>query len=324
MPLFDWSLATLQAYLPPLHPPHDLQTFWHTTLAANQAWSIAVRFVPVDAPMRLFDVLDVTFNGYQGQPIKGWLILPKDRSTEPLPCVVEYIGYGGGRGLPHEWLSYAADGYAHAIMDTRGQGSTWRQGDTPDIEESGSNPQHPGFMTRGVLHQDTYYYRRVYSDAVRMIEAIRSHPAIDGTRLAVTGASQGGGIALAVAALAPQIALCLPDVPFLCHIRTAAEMLDTLPYVEIARFCQVHRDKIERVFETLAYFDGVYLAPLAQAQALFSVGLMDDICPPRCVYAAYNHYAGAKEIAVYAYNNHEGGGAHHMVRKLAFLRAAWG
>jgi cephalosporin-C deacetylase len=50
---------------------------------------------------------------------------------------------------------------------------------------------------------------------------------------------------------------------------------------------------------------------------------MDTICPPSTVYAAYNHYAGPKEIRAYTYNNHEGGGNHHSLEKIRFLNALW-
>jgi cephalosporin-C deacetylase len=112
-------------------------------------------------------------------------------------------------------------------------------------------------------------------------------------------------------------------VPFLCHYRRATELVETIPYNEIAIFCSTHRDKIETVFNTLSYFDGVNFASRAQAQALFSVGLMDTICPPSTVYAAYNHYAGPKDIMAYTYNNHEGGGSHHSLEKIRFLNALW-
>jgi len=49
------------------------------------------------------------------------------------------------------------------------------------------------------------------------VEAARSHPLVDGKRVALAGASQGGGITLAVSGLVPDIAAALPDVPFLCH-----------------------------------------------------------------------------------------------------------
>jgi cephalosporin-C deacetylase len=236
---------------------------------------------------------------------------------------VEYIGYGGGRGSPLDWLLWSSAGYVHFVMDTRGQGSSWRTGDTPDFEVEGANPQYPGFMTRGILDPETYYYRRVFTDAVRAVEAARSHSAVDVTRLVVTGGSQGGGIALAVAGLVPDLAAAMPDVPFLCHYRRATEIVDTHPYQEIARYCKTHRDKTAVVFDTLAYFDGVNFAVRARSPALFSVGLMDDVCPPSTVYAAYNYYSGPKQIKVWPYNQHEGGETFQSVEKLKFLAALW-
>ncbi|MBE0697380.1 MAG: acetylxylan esterase, partial [Anaerolineaceae bacterium] len=96
-----------------------------------------------------------------------------------------------------------------------------------------------------------------------------------------------------------------------------------LPYAEISSFCKTHRDKVEQVFETLSYFDGVNFAVRANPSALFSVALMDDICPPSTVFAAYNHYRGQKEIRVYEYNNHEGGGIYQNMEKIRFLDAIW-
>jgi hypothetical protein len=82
-------------------------------------------------------------------------------------------------------------------------------------------------------------------------------------------------------------------VPFLCHFRRAADISGEGPYVEIASYLRHHsREKVETAFTTLAYFDRVHFATRATVPALFSVGLMDPICPPSAVYAAYNRYAG--------------------------------
>ncbi len=318
MAFFDLSLDQLKAYKPERDEPADFDAFWQSTLAEARSYPLNATFEPVVYNLRQLDSFDVTFNGYGGQPVKGWLQMPRHREG-PLPCIVEYIGYGGGRSFPTDWLLWPSAGYAHLVMDTRGQGSAWSPGETTDYEPQGSSPQFPGFMTRGILSAQTYYYRRVFTDAVRAIETAQSHAAVDASRIVVTGGSQGGGITLAAAGLAPDVVAALPDVPFLCHYRRATEITDGHPYQEISKFCQTHRDKVDTVFKTLSYFDGVNFSARAGASALFSVALMDEICPPSTVFAAYNHYGGTKDIRVYRYNHHEGGGTYQAVEKLKFV-----
>ena len=322
MAYFDLPFDQLKTYLPDRSEPADFDVFWQETLAQARRHPLDPRFEPAGFGLSTVEAFDISFAGYAGQSIKGWLILPRQRSGL-LPCVVEYIGYGGGRGFPTQWLLFPSAGYATLVMDTRGQGSTWLNGDTPDPEPDGSNPHYPGFMTRGILNPATYYYRRLISDAVRAVETARFHPAIDPDRIAVSGASQGGGLSLAVAGLAPEVKACLPDVPFLCHYRRATELIDTAPYSEIVHYLKTHRDKVETVFNTLSYFDGLNFAVRSQASALFSVGLRDETCPPSTVYAAYNHYQGPKQMRVYEFNEHDGGGPYQELEKLKFLSELW-
>jgi cephalosporin-C deacetylase len=319
MPFFDMPLDELKRYKPTREEPANFDAFWSDTLDLAGQYPLAARFDAVDFGLRTLETYSVTFNGYGGHPIKGWFLLPCQR-VGLLPVVVEFIGYGGGRAFPLDWLLWSSAGYAHLVMDTRGQGSTWSPGDTPDPETDGGNAQVPGFMTRGILSPNTYYYRRLFTDGVRAVEAARTHPAVDAARVAVTGGSQGGGIALAVSALSPHVTAAMPDVPFLCHYRRATHIVATSPYSEIATYCKIHRDQVATVFNTLSYFDGLNFAARAKSPALFSVGLMDDICPPSTVFAAYNHYSGPREITVWEYNNHEGGGTFQSLEKLKFLQ----
>jgi cephalosporin-C deacetylase len=317
VPQYDLPLAELRTYEPALAAPPDLDAFWGATLAEARRHPLAVTCTSVDSGLTVVDSFDVSFAGFGGTTIRAWLHVPAERSR-PLPAVVEYIGYGGGRGLPHERILYAAAGYAHLFMDTRGQGSTWLPGDTPDPDATGG-PAHPGFMTQGILDPVTYYYRRVFTDAVRAVEAVRTFDFVDPGRVAVAGGSQGGAITLAVASLLPDVAAAMPDVPFLSDFPRSITLVDSDPYGEIVRYLKTHRDHVERVLATLSYFDVAVLGRRATAPALFSVGLMDAICPPSTVYAAYNAYGGPKEIREYPYNDHEGGQGFHEIAKLRWL-----
>ena len=294
----------LRAYRSSQVDPEDFDAFWADTLAQSRTFDLAVKHEAVHTGLVTVDVYDVTFAGYGGQPIRAWLRVPAG-SDRPLATVVHYVGYGGGRGEATENLFWASAGYAHLQMDTRGQGSAWSVGVTPDPH--GSGPQIPGFMTRGIENRETYYYRRLITDAVRAVEAARALDLVDPDRVAVLGGSQGGGLALAVAGLVPDVAAAVAFVPFLCDYPRATTITDNDPYKEIARYLAVHRDRVDQVHRTLAYFDGVNFAKRAKAPAWFSVALMDPTCPPSTVFAAYANYAGDKDITVWPYNGHEGG-----------------
>lgn len=319
MPRFDLPAAELRSYRPAVQTPDDFDEFWARTLAESRAVAQPPTLTRVESPLTLVEVYDVSFSGFGGDAVRGWFVVPAGASG-PLPTVVEFNGYGGGRGLPHERLAWAASGYAWAFMDTRGQGSAWGTGgDTPDPHGTGASA--PGFMTRGIDDPEQYYYRRVFTDAALFIDAMRGLDQVDDARVAVTGGSQGGGIAIAAAGLSDGLVGVMPDVPFLCHFERAVGLTDRDPYNEIVRYLSVHRDAVDQTFRTLSYFDGANFAARAAAPALYSVALMDPICPPSTVYAAANGHLGGAEVIEYPFNEHEGGQGMHWQRQAAWLAA---
>lgn len=322
---FDLPLDELRSYRPELAEPPNLRGFWDTTIAEAASHPLDATFTPHDSPLHTVEVFDVRFSGYAGQRIAAWLLLPRHRSTS-LPCVVQYVGYGGGRGLPHEWLTWSAMGFAHLVMDTRGQGSDHHPGVTPDLDPLGAPPHVPGFLTLGLPDPDRHYYGRVFTDAVRAVDAAVAHPDVDADRIVTAGGSQGGALSLAASILrgwlldAP-VRAALTDVPFLCHFRRAAELAAEAPYVELVEWCSNHRDQAEQAFAALAYFDLAVLAPHAVAPSLWSVGIRDPVCPPSTVFAAHNRYGGAADMRVWEWNEHEGGEAFQVLDQVSWLQS---
>jgi cephalosporin-C deacetylase len=175
-------------------------------------------------------------------------------------------------------------------------------------------------MTRGITRPEDYYYTRLFIDAARAIDTALELGET-ATRVAVTGGSQGGALALAAAALRPDVVrVCHADVPFLCDIQRAITLAPHAPYTEIPEFLAENTELIEPALNTLRYVDCALLARRITATTLVSVGLMDDICPPSTVFAAYNEITADKEIAVYPYSDHNCPRG-HTERQLAHLSA---
>lgn len=324
MALFDLPIDELRTYRPDVAEPDDFDTFWDETLAEAAQFPLNVRSEKIDNRLSLVDSYDLTFAGFSGSDVRAWLHVPAGASG-PLPAVVHFRGYSGGRGMPFDNV-YAQAGYAHLVLDTRGQGWASRSlfDTTPDEHADAGLASAPGHMTKGVLNPLTYYYRRLFVDCVRLLQVAAAHPLVDATKIVVTGASQGGGMSIAAAALGPRVGVslagCAPDVPFLCHMRRGVEIGGREPYAEVERYLAAYPQHTDQAFWTLSHFDGVNFAKRIACPALFSVALMDQICPPSTVFAAYNSVSAVKDITVYPFNGHDGGDELQLWTRLGWLR----
>ena len=128
-------------------------------------------------------------------------------------------------------------------------------------------------------------------------------------RVGATGASQGGGLTLACAALEPRIRHAAPVYPFLCDYQRVWQMDQAeRAYRELRDFFRMFDPTHEReqfYFERLGYIDVQHLAGRIQAQVLMGVGLMDQVCPPSTQFAAYNKITAPKEMVIYPDFEHE-------------------
>lgn len=312
----ELPMRDLRRFKPTCREPHDFEAFWANQLAEARMTDRAPTVVQAQTPLRTIDSFSVEFPGWQSQPINAWLHLPRGL-CEPLPAVVEFSGYGQGRGLVHERTLYAQAGYAHLVVDARGQSGALERCDTPDI--SPTPLDSASVMTRGLAGPAEFYFTRLIVDAVRAVDFVRSHAAVDPHRTAVAGSSQGGGLALAVGALVEDVAAVCADVPFLCHVWRGMALASEGPYVELHAHLSRRPELAERARTTYGYVDGMHFARHGRAPALFSVGGEDGVCPPSTTFAAFNHYQGPKDIRVYPHNGHEGGTGLQAIARLEFI-----
>lgn len=298
---FDLPLHELQTYRPSRTKQPDFREFWLTTLQEAAQPPPVLRLEPLDLPYRAARFYRAVYPGWGGAEISG--IYAQPEGDGPFAAVSVYHGYGSRRPEAFELLSWISQGYAVLATDVRGQSG--------ESSDSSAYPggHVPGYLTLGIGDPASYYYRGAYVDAVRAVEALAAQPAVDSGRLVVTGASQGGGLALATAALCAMKQLHLravvAEVPFLCHFERGATLVDDGPYQEIGSYCRRSGASAAYVLRTLSYFDCMNLADQIRAPTLVTAGLMDTICPPSTIFAAYNAIEAPKEIIADPFGEHD-------------------
>lgn len=319
MPWYDMPLDRLREYRTSTPEPDGLDDWWRQRLASARAAGKPVAFTTHEPGLYdPFQVYDVEFSGADGDRIRAWYLRPPGNDAPPV--VVKFIGYGGGRGTPSEHMLLPALGYAVLVMDSRGQGGRWTAGATGDGPGS-TGPENSQVMTRGIASPGDYYFTRLFTDAARAVDTAMELSGEETPPIMVTGGSQGGALALAAAALhRDAVSVCHADVPFLCDIQRAITLAPRAPYTEIPEFLAENVTLVDAALDTLRYVDCALLARRITAATLVSVGLMDEICPPSTVFAAYNEIPGSdKDIAVFPYSGHSWPKA-HTERQLRHLR----
>jgi cephalosporin-C deacetylase len=101
MPLFDLTLEELRKYRPALEEPRDFDGFWQATLAETRSHPLSVARA-AETPLGRSNTFDLP-SPASAAAVRGWLLLPRRREGR-LPCVVEFLGDGGGGATPTDWL----------------------------------------------------------------------------------------------------------------------------------------------------------------------------------------------------------------------------
>lgn len=307
MAFFDLPLAELQHYQPPHTRRNDFETFWQETLAQSTGQPLDIHQEPLDLPYRGAQLTRLSYAGWNGATIVGTYAIPA--GVGPFPALAMYHGYSSSRPDPFDLLSWTSQGYAVLAVDVRGQ-----SGESTDAS-SYPGGHAPGYLTLGMHDPAYYYYRGVYIDALRAVAVLAAMPEVDAARVGITGGSQGGALTLATAALSTmyprlkdsgvQVRAAVAEIPFLCHFERAATLVDSEPYQEIARYCRRSGVDAARVFATLSYFDCMNLAGFIAAPTLVTAGLMDMVCPPSTIFAAYNAIQAPKYMVVAPFGEHD-------------------
>ncbi len=305
MAAFEMSFEELQKYKGKTPKPEDFDDFWEDALGEHELSNLDYDVYPADFSAKGTKCQLLKFTGVGGATIQSKFIIPEEPS-EKCKGILMFHGYRFHSGEWTEKLVYPlAQNAAILAMDVRGQA-----GGSIDSFEGGLETIY-GHITRGVLEHDPQklFYRNVYLDTVKAARILMSMGEIDKNRIGATGVSQGGGLAVACAALEPQIKKLCAFYPFLSDFRRMEDLdFASEAYIQLKQFFRMRDPRHERedeLYYKLGYIDIQNLAPRIRAEVLWFCGMSDHTCPPSTQFAAYNKITAQKRMILYPEYDHE-------------------
>ena len=148
------------------------------------------------------------------------------------------------------------------------------------------------YMFYNLDDREAYYYRRVFLGCLRANDFLTSLPQYDGKNLAVTGGSQGGALAIMVAALDSRLKGLSASYPAISD--TSAFTVNRAGGWPATFRDQKMRTK-EKI-ETASYYDTVNFARRVKVPGIYSWGFNDEVVPPTSSHAAYNVISAQKTL----------------------------
>lgn len=302
----DITVQELYKYKGSSPCPKDFDEFWDRSLTEAKNLSDKPEFIPQSFSAKGAEFYDLYFTGTKGAKIHAKVGIPDKnaRGDKKIPALCWFHGLDGYAQPWSDLMIYVSQGFAVAYLDVRGQG-----GLSQDAGGYLGMTSVTPFM-RGVDgNPDDLLMRDVFLDTVIMSEIMMNLEYVDENRVGVFGSSQGGGLALACAALNPKIKRCAISIPYLSDYKRVWEMgLAKDAYAGLKNYFRnfdpLHKREDE-IFEKLGYIDIQNLAKRVKADVIMATGLEDTLCPPSTQFAMFNKLTSKKEAYIFPDFGHE-------------------
>ncbi len=293
--------------------PTDFEEFWAEV--RNELDQKKPEFVVKPAPKfsnHLYNMYEVEMTSYDGLRLIGWYRVPRKQGKHKAILQLPPLGGKFQRVYTlseNETYGIPSD-FAVLSLNIRNHGES----------EGHQFKNFTELIAYQSINKEKYFYRGAIADAWRGLDFLAQRPEIDKNKIITEGASQGGGLALWIAALDERVSLSCPDVMFLADWE---QLWTTTSWVkfEINQYIKQNKNATEwQIRQNLRYFDLKNIAHQIKIPVLMSAGLQDWTCPAQTIMSVYQkiNYR-EKEFILYPNGKHDGGNKIHRKYKFEWI-----
>ena len=281
---------------PAVPKPADFDSFW------DEAQARLEREVPLDPQIEPVPALSkngivvsrVSFATFGGR-VYGVLSRPADASKGPFPARVQCPGAGpgfvlsSGVGRPDAVLLTMSVHRFPMPADSQERQAAYQAQEEKCRAIHGPNRARAYPVTGLTVSREAAYYFPVILGINRAVSWLAKLPEVDRRHIVYSGASQGGGFGLYLAALNRNITRAYIGVPALADVMGCKADGRQSGWPRILEFeSQTDPRRLAQIEKNAPYLDGAYFAERITIPVRLSVGYADESCAPHAVLAAYN------------------------------------
>jgi len=270
---------------PPL--PEDFDAFWANLVQeALRAPLYYKRDLRPQAVATGHLVETFEFDGVAGQRLFGWFAYPE--GVRRAPAFLWVPPYGRESVLPNEYGTRT--GFSSLSFNLHGFGPFHQEKYAPSR----------GYFAQGIDDPETWIFREIVQNCIVACRVLQAQIEVDEDRIAACGMSQGGGISIWLGAFCPIVKAVCADMPFLGA--TWVSLVNGVyryPLKELIDYAESVPVGLQRVLNTVGYFDTAQVATCCKVPCQVSLGLKDPAVKPEYARIIYESLPGAKRLIEY-------------------------
>lgn len=270
--------------LQPPYIPDGFDDFWLDAVREAKKVGANFRRTPQNEVVRDGFTIDLLqFESVGGRSVEGWFAFPTRRLISP--GFLWLAPYGRWSMLPNE---YGTREYLCSLsFNFHGEAAFHREDYRPER----------GYLTEGIDRPETWVFRRMFQDCVVAAAVLQAQEECNAQQVGAMGMSQGGGMAVWLAAFLPSLRAVVADMPFGAARPLVFERdIARYPLKEISDYMAQSDSARASVMRTLSFYDTVNFAARCKAPTLLTYGTKDPAVREYEVRSVYEALVGEKSI----------------------------